>query len=131
MSNSLTCQHRGVVMNQEFINGMKEKLITERNEIMESIAEHNADFKKILEETSGKDSIDEAADVIDLKMLESMEMKGLQQLELIDAALNRIEAGKYGLCMKCGTQIPEGRLEAIPTAVLCVDCKSAAERRSR
>ena len=34
-------------------------------------------------------------------------------------------------CMKCGTEIPEGRLEAIPTAVLCVDCKSAMERRGR
>lgn len=118
-------------MNQEFINGMKEKLIAERNGILASLAEHNADFKKILEESTGKDSIDEAADVIDLKMLESMEMKGMQELELIDSALNRIESGKYGLCMKCGTQIPEGRLEIIPTAILCVDCKSAVERQGR
>lgn len=118
-------------MNQEFIDGMKETLLAERNMVLASIAEHNADFKKILEETSGKDSIDEAADVIDLKMLESMEMKEMQQLELIDAALNRIDTGKYGYCMKCGTEIPEGRLQAIPTAVLCVDCKSAVERRGR
>lgn len=130
MSNSLTCQHRGVVMNQEFIDGMREKLVKDRNEILASIAEHNADFKKILEESTGKDSVDEAADVIDLKMLESMEMKGMQELELIDAALKRIDSGKYGLCMKCGAQIPEGRLEVLPTAILCVGCKSAAERQN-
>ncbi|MBO5690824.1 MAG: TraR/DksA family transcriptional regulator [Spirochaetaceae bacterium] len=118
-------------MNQDFIDGMKKKLLDERAVVFASIAEHNADFKRILEETTGKDSVDEAADVIDLKMLESMEKKEMEQLELIDAAIKRIDTGKYGYCMKCGTEIPEGRLEAIPTAVLCVDCKSAMERRGR
>ena len=65
-------------MNQDFIDGMKEKLIAERNMVLASIAEHNADFKRILEETTGKDSVDEAADVVDLKMLESMEKKELK-----------------------------------------------------
>ena len=118
-------------MNQEFIDGMKEKLLAERKEILASIAEHNAAFKKILEENTGKDSVDEAADVIDLKMLETMEMKGMGRLELIDGALKQMDTGKYGVCMKCGAEIPEGRLEAIPTAVLCIDCKSASERRGR
>ena len=58
-------------MNQEFIDQMKEKLLAERSAIITSLAEHNADCKKILEENTGKDSIDEAADAIDLKLLES------------------------------------------------------------
>ena len=52
-------------MNQEFIDQMKEKLLAERSAIITSLAEHNADCKKILEENTGKDSIDEAADAID------------------------------------------------------------------
>lgn len=118
-------------MNQEFIDRMKEKLLAERRDIVASLAEHNANCKKILEENTGKDSVDEAADAIDLKLLESMEAKEAQQLELIEAALTRIDSGKYGYCMRCGTLIPEARLEVLPAAVLCVGCKSAAERQGR
>lgn len=118
-------------MNQEFINQMKEKLLAERSAILASLVEHNADCKKILEENTVKDSVDEAADAIDLKMRESMEAKETQQLELIEAALTRIDSGKYGYCMRCGTLIPEARLEVLPAAVLCVGCKSAAERHGR
>jgi len=45
----------------------------------------------------------------------------------IDAALKRIEDGGYGLCEKCGKQIPEPRLQAIPYAALCVRCASKEE----
>lgn len=41
-------------------------------------------------------------------------------------ALERIEAGTYGTCENCGKPIPIERLEALPTARLCVDCKQAS-----
>lgn len=44
----------------------------------------------------------------------------------IDAALVRMEKGTYGKCEKCGQAIPFERLEAIPTASLCVSCKQKA-----
>ena len=49
----------------------------------------------------------------------------------IDRALARIEDGTYGLCERCGSKIPEARLEALPQASLCVACKSGglASRR--
>ena len=40
----------------------------------------------------------------------------------VDAALANAEAGRYGVCLKCGRPIPPGRLEARPTATLCVAC---------
>lgn len=118
-------------MEKEFVQQMKEKLLEEKKEILGSLAETNEDFRKILKENSVRDSIDEAADAVDLKMLQSIGEKDVNRLNLINAALTRIELGKYGLCMKCGKQIPEPRLEYIPYAVLCVDCKSADERRNR
>jgi RNA polymerase-binding protein DksA len=39
----------------------------------------------------------------------------------IDAALKRIDDGTYGTCNKCGRQIGEERLEALPWATLCID----------
>jgi RNA polymerase-binding protein DksA len=44
----------------------------------------------------------------------------------IVAALARIDDGSYGRCEKCGGEIPEERLEAVPTTTLCVACKRAA-----
>jgi DnaK suppressor protein len=42
----------------------------------------------------------------------------------VDAALANAKAGKYGVCLACGGLIPPGRLEARPTATLCVACAS-------
>jgi len=50
-----------------------------------------------------------------------------QVLVDIDAALKRIDDGTYGTCVGCGSEIPLGRLEAYPTAALCIDCKRQAE----
>ncbi|GAB3254039.1 TraR/DksA family transcriptional regulator [Nocardioides dilutus] len=40
----------------------------------------------------------------------------------LDAARDRVALGTYGVCERCGTAIPDGRLEARPTARLCVAC---------
>lgn len=45
----------------------------------------------------------------------------------IDAALERIQAGNYGICTDCGIAIPEARLHAYPSAKRCIDCQSLAE----
>ena len=47
----------------------------------------------------------------------------------IDAALARMKKGTYGVCSYAGRKIPLERLEAIPWADVCVDCKARAERR--
>ncbi len=51
-----------------------------------------------------------------------------RQLTMIDAALARIEAGEYGACVDCGTQIDPKRLAALPFALLCADCATRRER---
>jgi DnaK suppressor protein len=49
-------------------------------------------------------------------------------LNEIEIALSRLEAGEYGICNLCGISIPKIRLEALPSATLCVSCaeRSAA-----
>ena len=44
------------------------------------------------------------------------------------SALARIENGGYGTCVNCGAQIAPERLEAMPWATLCIDCKRKEER---
>ncbi len=45
------------------------------------------------------------------------------------AALEAIDAGTYGICVDCGSEIPEGRLRALPDSVRCVPCQRVASRR--
>ena len=47
----------------------------------------------------------------------------------VDRALARMDAGIYGICERCGKKISVARLEALPYAALCIDCKSREERR--
>jgi RNA polymerase-binding protein DksA len=73
------------------------------------------------------DVADLAADVCEQDL--SLNLIGRQQSELgdIDRALERIDWRSYGLCDGCGQPIPVARLEAIPTALTCIECKSKSE----
>jgi RNA polymerase-binding protein DksA len=51
-----------------------------------------------------------------------------ETLDLIEAALERIEEGDYGQCEECGVKIPKTRLNAIPYASLCVKCATEQEQ---
>jgi len=46
----------------------------------------------------------------------------------IDAALVRLDAGKYGTCFECAKDIPDRRLKALPFAVRCQDCERRREQ---
>ena len=52
-------------------------------------------------------------------------------IKKIDEALERIEKGEYGYCDSCGVEINVKRLEARPTATLCIDCKTLEEMREK
>lgn len=49
-------------------------------------------------------------------------------LGMIEAALERIEDGTYGICLDCGNPIPKTRLNAIPHTPMCVKCASLQDR---
>ena len=52
----------------------------------------------------------------------SLEQNTLDLLSKANRALERVEAGTYGLCEACGKAIPIERLEALPYSNLCVEC---------
>ena len=52
-------------------------------------------------------------------------------IKKIDETLRNIDAGDYGYCNACGIEIGLKRLEARPTATLCIDCKTLDEMREK
>ena len=100
-------------------------------------AEAIAQLKGMLEDeraeilSEGSEPEEHEADLADdpgLRLSEREEVdaiSALQQAQLaqVDAALERIESGTYGICQDCGVTIPVERLEAMPAAAYCVDCQ--------
>lgn len=71
---------------------------------------------------------DTATETVDREIDYTLEEHDGRLLESIDAALARIDAGTYGTCVNCGRAIAPERLEAMPWATLCIDCKREEER---
>jgi RNA polymerase-binding protein DksA len=119
------------VSDRDFIIKMEKSLSELKKEIVSNLIVSNEDFKEIVEGMDPKDLADVASDDIDRKMIEAIGSQEVKRLRLIDSALIKIQQGKYGICSKCGKRIPKARLEALPFAVMCVECKSAEEKRNR
>jgi DnaK suppressor protein len=65
---------------------------------------------------------EEASETAELENLIAQEQRLLDQLVDIDLAIKKLEEGNYGLCQKCGDRIETARLEAMPTARICMKC---------
>lgn len=54
--------------------------------------------------------------------LQALREQARQQLAEIEAAVQRLDAGRYGVCERCGRPVAAERLAARPTARVCIDC---------
>ncbi len=75
-----------------------------------------------LDQPMPADNEDRATEREDDEVMESMGNAGLEELRAINAALDRIEAGTFGTCAKCGEAISAERLDILPTAAMCRNC---------
>ena len=115
-------------MEQAFIEKMKEQLLAQKNDDEFKVPKP---AKKILEGGISGDEVDVASDVVDGQLLESLGAQDSNRLQMINNALDRIKQGSYGKCLKCGQEIPQERLEAIPYAFMCIQCQTHNERSNR
>jgi DnaK suppressor protein len=90
-------------------------LKTELSELEAPDKHHLADLEEMASDTHDTDSVCEIMAV------------GANTIDQIDLALAKIEDGTYGVCEDCGDHISFERLEALPFAVLCIDCKKRRE----
>lgn len=74
---------------------------------------------------------DRAAEEIDDTFQARLQGREAKLIAKIDETLGRIARGEYGLCESCGEEIAYPRLLARPVATLCIDCKTAQERKEK
>lgn len=78
-------------------------------------------------EALGNASDDQAQANTERELSFALQERESAELIEIDAALNRIADGSFGLCVDCGVSIPAARLHASPTSMRCIDCQNKAE----
>jgi DnaK suppressor protein len=112
----------------------RSRLEEERGRVVDAIenihAENPGSLSEETEESTfqGNHLGDVATATFDREMASSLEENSARVLTEIDAALQRIDEGGYGLCVHCGKPIGVERLEALPWATLCIDDKRKQEQ---
>ena len=113
-------------MEQDKLSSIRASLVAERDRVQHQLEELGAPTGSSVDfavdegfADSGQATAERAETLSLVEELRSMYAEVIGALESLDA-------GTYGTCENCGKQIPLERLEAVPTATLCVDCKQAS-----
>ena len=110
------------------------KLLVDERERVSSTVEslHDSNSRSFEEETEEETYDNHLADsataTLNREIDSTLEENSGHVLVGIDEALDRIDNGTFGTCARCGKQIAEERLEALPYATRCIDCQRLAER---
>jgi RNA polymerase-binding protein DksA len=109
----------------------RDQLLDERERVSNSILhlhEEGSLEEETEEETYDNHLADSATATLNREIDYSLEENSGHVLSAINEALERIESGTFGTCGRCGKPIAEERLDAIPYANRCIDCKRLEER---
>jgi RNA polymerase-binding protein DksA len=109
------------------------RLLDERKRVEQALGHLHEETPRSIEDETEDETFDnhlgDAATItFDREMEYSLEGNTRDVLAAIDEALKRIEEGSFGTCARCGKPIAEARLEAMPYATKCIDCKRLEER---
>jgi RNA polymerase-binding protein DksA len=117
------------------LDRLRQKLIDEKQRLLHQADDLTAEAEQLAREREAGDTqFDEESgegDTVNVERERDLLLSATarQVVEEIDDAVERIKRNKYGVCKPAGRKIALERLEAIPWAQVCVDCKARAERR--
>ena len=113
---------------------IRKQLKTERQRLTEELENLQANVPSSEERREGSPfgkREEEATETLELEKRLALENRTRQELAGIEHALEKFEKGSYGLCDNCGKPIAPERLEALPQATLCVNCKELLAKNSK
>lgn len=122
-------------MDEKKLTFYKNLLLQKRKELLDQMNFiRDTEMETTLKEATGDHSAysfhmaDQGTDAMEREKNFLYAQRNGRLLYHIDMALERIENGTYGLCQSCGKPISEERLEAVPHARLCIQCKANEEK---
>jgi len=108
-------------------NLLRARLESERKRLIEEMKQLKSSVRPADERREGSPfgkREEEATESYELERRLTLEKSIREQLASVEHALQKFEDGTYGSCDNCGKPIPPERLEALPQATLCLDCKA-------
>lgn len=106
---------------------VREQLLRMRAELLRGVSESYATCREL-----GQDGVpdigDMSANAYNRDVLFNLSETQRQQILDIEAALERLDSGEYGICMNCGESIAPRRMEVRPFSRYCIDCKTDIEK---
>jgi len=116
-----------MAQNQAFAD-VRARLEQERVSLRNDIAALAADNQAPQDDAGiGNHIADDATEVFVRERDMALRSNSQDRLEQIDAAIERIDTGRYGICARCGKEIAPERLEALPYAIYCITCQALVE----
>ena len=115
-------------MDQRRLQYFTKKILEERDRITAALSHHEVEFEGA---TSSRSAEFEEASRLDRdrEYISGLLTMDTEELSDINEALKRILDGTYGKCVDCGNDIPEARLEVMPSTLRCLDCQRQNEIR--
>jgi DnaK suppressor protein len=106
---------------------LRSRLESEQKRLLEELEQSRAGVRPADERREGSPfgkREEEATETLELERRLALDKRVIDQLAEVEHALQKFEDGSYGLCDICGQPIDPARLEALPQATLCLDCKA-------
>jgi DnaK suppressor protein len=113
-------------MDQKKLRTYRERLLEKKQDILEAYNK-NKTYGKEADEDGAQDIADKASNSYAKEFLFSLSNAERDLLQLVDAAIARIEEKRYGFCLSCEEEMNMKRLEAVPWARHCLPCQEKQE----
>lgn len=107
--------------------GLRRRLENHKEELSARLARITANVRRGVD----PDSKERAKELEDNEVVDALGNEARDEIAKISAALRRMDAGEYGICVECGEPIDLGRLQAYPYANECIECARFGERRKQ
>jgi RNA polymerase-binding protein DksA len=113
---------------------LRSRLESEQKRLVEELKQFEASTHPVEERREGSPfgkREEEATETLELENRLALEKRIKSQLAEVEHALHKFEEDTYGLCDSCGKPIGTARLEALPQANLCLDCKARQAKNGK
>lgn len=115
-------------------NVLRSHLESERERLIGELEEVKANTRDASERREGSPfgkREEEATEAFELEKRLALEQRTKERLAKIEHSLHKFEEGTYGLCDNCGQPIDPDRLEALPHASMCLNCKAKQAKNAK
>jgi len=109
----------------------RQRLLIQRQQIVKRIFDLEDDLQALGDAEREIERTDRVQAEASEEVLDRLDEQSRREVEEIDIALSRIQAGTYGHCDVCGKAINQARLNALPIARRCISCQELAEQAAK